>query len=153
MEGTVSVDTDSRILRTMRLLWGIMSLTPLIFGFVLWNVIRQLSLSDLSNSDLSQTPRDILFQGSGVIFLVVAFVCLVASRVLPSLLFPSPEGVVLPVRTRMIRFIIGMCLLEAVASVGFVLGFLNYNLQVYLVFGLVAFLNMVIRFPRDEKVI
>lgn len=103
--------------------------------------------------------RDILTRTPGVFFSGAAILILLLSRIIPSLFkhnFVSQNSSGREETRRQGQaffvFVMRFALLESIAILGFVLAFLEKSFQVYLIFALVALMNMLIRFPRAKSI-
>lgn len=141
-----------KALMVPRILWGAMSFSILMYGFVLTILNTKSEVPEETFIEtLGQTPnREIAIMAIGL---------LVLSRILPGFLWPKaraqfgvPKTWVQAIQIFYVPYIVGLALVEGTALLGFVISFLSHQSKIYYLFGGIAFLNMIIRFPTERHV-
>ncbi len=139
----------SDALFTLKLIWGAFVFSAVLYGIILYFLLNASSPSGEFVTQFSQ----IMQRKDFTISVVIGFVLVTISRMLPKFLFrsrlrklpnTSKEQVI---QSYQPGFLLGLASLEILALLGFVLAYQLHFMPIYWVFGFVATANMLIRFP------
>ena len=132
------------MLKTARLIWGGLLLSPILLGFIAWVLLA----SQKNRSEAVSLTNPLLL----VFLLVAAVVFVVASKlqaIQSSRLEYASEDV--SNQQRLARYIVQLALFEVPAILGFSLAVLNGSLLVFAPFLLLSLIGFAISYPGKGK--
>lgn len=139
----------------LRIVWGALCLPIFVHGFLLVGI---LDLHIESGEPLAGLMGS-LTRYPGIVFFGLSVFLLVMSRLIPGVLFREnmkkrkkgdPQEVL---SFYWVSYLIGMVMLEGIGFLGLLLTILENDLRIYILFAMVALLNMLIRYPRQEALL